>query len=60
MAKAAVTSRREAKALATCPECGGPLTAIQSAAARVVSSVVLGPPVPYAGKRCKTCGWQVG
>ena len=60
MAKAPVASRRQAKALAACPECDGPLTAIQSAAARAVSSVVLGYPSPYAGKECKKCGWQVG
>ncbi|MFA5944406.1 MAG: hypothetical protein WC876_08075 [Candidatus Thermoplasmatota archaeon] len=60
MAKAPVSSRREVKALALCPECDGPLTPIQSAAARVVSSVVLGYPSTYAGKQCKKCGWQVG
>ena len=53
-------SHRATKDLQDCPDCGSALTHIEPPAVRLVSSLLWTYPTPYAGKKCKSCGWQVG
>lgn len=55
-----VRSHAATKDLKDCPECGSTLTHIESPTVRLVSSLAWTYPVPYAGKKCPKCGWQVG
>lgn len=60
MARPKSRSHRPAKDLQDCPACGTALSHIEAPAVRLVSSLAWTYPVPYAGKKCKACGWQVG
>lgn len=55
-----VRSHRAAKELDACPECGSALTQVAAPAVRLVSSLEWTYPTPYAGQKCKTCGWTAG
>jgi hypothetical protein len=59
-ARPTARSHGATKHLKECPECGGALADIERPAVRLVSSLTWLYPVPYAGKKCPKCGWQVG
>ena len=59
-ARPKVRSHGATKRLADCPECGAALTPVEPPAVRLVSSLAWTYPVPFAGQKCKACGWQVG
>ena len=56
-ARPKVRSHRATKNLVDCPECGSALAQVESPVVRLVSSRDWTYPVPYAGKKCKACGW---